>query len=106
VLAVCAVARPAAFASGVARLLPGAHVELAAYPDHHDYTRRDAAELLARSGGRTIVCTAKDAVGLADHAELSHRCAVVGFRVTGEPGGPLLGALERLLPGTAGCAYP
>lgn len=104
VLAVCAVARPGAFAAGVAGLLPGAHIELAAYPDHHAYTRRDAARLLARCGGRTIVCTAKDAVKLAAHPSLGGHCVVVGFRVAGEPGPPLLGALERLLPGTAACA--
>ena len=104
VLAVCAVARPGAFASGVAELLPGANVELVAFPDHHDYTRRDVAELLARHGRRTIVCTAKDAVRLAAHPELSDHCVVVGFRVSGEPGAPLLGALERLLPRAVRCA--
>ena len=97
VLAVCAIGRPGAFASGVAELLPGAHVELVAYPDHHDYTRRDVAELLARRGRRRIVCTAKDAVGLAAHSGLSGHCFVVGLRIPSEPGEPLLGALERLV---------
>lgn len=104
VLAVCAVARPGAFATGVADLLPGAHVETAAYPDHHAYTRRDVAGLLARREGRTIVCTAKDAVTLSAHPELCDHCVVVGFRVAGEPGPPLRDALERLLPRGAGCA--
>ncbi len=104
VLAVCAVARPGAFATGVAELLPGADVELAAYPDHHAYTRRDAAGLLARLGGRTIVCTAKDAVTLAAHPALVDHCVVVGFRVAGGPAPPLLAALERLLPRAATCA--
>lgn len=104
VLAVCAVARPRAFATGVAGLLPGAHVELAAYPDHHAYTRRDVAGLLARLGRRTIVCTAKDAVTLAAHPELGGHCVVVGFRVAGEPPPPLRAALESLLPRAAKCA--
>ena len=99
VLAVCAVARPGAFASGLGELLPGACVEMVAYPDHHAFTRRDVAALLARRGGRTIVCTAKDAVGLAAHPELSDHCVVVGFRVVGEPQAPLLGALEQVAEG-------
>ncbi|MDE2974420.1 MAG: tetraacyldisaccharide 4'-kinase [Gemmatimonadota bacterium] len=103
VLAVCAVARPAAFAGGVAEMLPRARVELLAYPDHHDYTRRDVAELLARRGGRTIVCTAKDAVGLGAHPELSGLCLVAGFRVSLQPNASLSAALERLLPRAAGC---
>ena len=97
VLAVCAVARPGAFASGLAELLPGARVELVAYPDHHDYTLRDMAALLGRCGRRKIVCTVKDAVKLAAHPELWSHCVVVGFRVVGEPCAPLLSALERVV---------
>ena len=99
VLAVCAVARPGAFESGLGELLPGARVELVAYPDHHAYTGRDVASLLARRSGRTIVCTAKDAVSLATHPELSDHCVVVGFRVVGEPRAPLLSALEQVAEG-------
>ena len=96
VLAVCAVARPQAFARGLRELLPDARVDLVAYPDHHDYTGRDVAALLARRGRRKIVCTAKDAVGLAGRSELSDHCVVVGFRVEGAPPASLLGALERV----------
>ena len=99
VLAVCAVARPGSFASGLAELLPGAGVELVAYPDHHDFTLRDVASLLARRGRRTIVCTAKDAVKLAAHRELSNHCAVVGLGVCGRPREPLLGALAKVVEG-------
>ncbi len=104
VLAVCAIARPGAFATGLAELLPGSDVELAAHPDHHAYTRRDVAGLLARLGGRTIVCTAKDAVTLAAYPELGGHCVVVGFGVAGEPAPPLLYALEGVLHRAAACA--
>ena len=97
VLAVCAIARPHAFAGGLGELLPGVRVDLVAYPDHHRFTRRDAAVLLAQRGRRAIVCTAKDAVSLADHPELSDHCVVVGFRVAGEPQAPLESALERVV---------
>lgn len=99
VLAVCAIARPRAFANGLATMLPGARIELVASPDHHDYTVRDVTALLARRGRRTIVCTAKDAVKLAAHPELSHHCVVVGLRVAGEPPASLLDALERVVEG-------
>lgn len=98
VLAVCAVGRPRAFASGLRRLLPDAAVELAAFRDHHAYRPRDVAALLARRAGRAIVCTAKDAVKLARFPQLRPHCRVVGLRVAGRPSGPLRDALARLLP--------
>lgn len=97
VLAVCAIARPRAFADGLAAILPGARIEPVAFPDHHDYTVRDVAALLARRGRRTIVCTAKDAVKLASHPELAEHCVAVGLRVAGEPRASLLDALERVV---------
>ncbi|MCY4400091.1 MAG: tetraacyldisaccharide 4'-kinase [Gemmatimonadetes bacterium] len=96
VLAVCSIARPGPFADGLGELLPGVRIELAAYPDHHDYTRDDMDALLARRRDRTIVCTAKDAVKLTAFPEVGRHCIMVGFRVAGEPEGPLRDALQRL----------
>jgi tetraacyldisaccharide 4'-kinase len=62
-LAACAVARPEAFADAV-REMTGAQVELAAFPDHHPFDRRDALRLRRSAGARTIVLTEKDAVKL------------------------------------------
>lgn len=94
VLAICSIARPRAFADGLGRLLPGARIELAAYPDHHEYTVEDVAALLGRRDGRTIVCTDKDAVKLVRHRELADHAVAVGLRVRGDPRGTLRTALE------------
>lgn len=99
VLAVCAIARPGTFVSGLRVLLPGASVEHVAYADHHDYSRRDVAALLRRLGRRTVVCTAKDAVKLAGFPELAGRCAVMGFDVVGRPAEPLRRALAEVVAG-------
>ncbi len=96
VLAVCAIARPGPFASGLRALLPSARIEQLAYADHHDYGRRDVSAMLRRLGGRTLVCTAKDAVKLAAWPELARRCAVVGFEVVGDPDEPLRRALAEV----------
>ena len=100
VMAVCSIARPRAFATGLGELLPAASIELVSCADHHEYTSDDVAALLARRSGRTIVCTDKDAVKLARYPELSRHAAAVGFRAGGEPRGALLEALagvaERL----------
>ena len=93
-LAVCAIARPRAFAAGLERLLPAARIELVSYPDHHEYTVEDVAALLGRRNGRTIVCTDKDAVKLVRHRELAEHAVAVGLRARGEPRGTLLTALE------------
>ena len=97
VLAVCAIARPGPFVSGLGALLPGAHVEHLPYADHHDYTHRDVSALLRRLGRRTVVCTAKDAVKLAAFPELAGRCTVVGFEVVGDPAEPLRRALAEVV---------
>ncbi len=97
VLAVCSIARPAPFRSGLAELLPLAAIELVAYADHHAYTHRDVSALVERLGDRTLVCTAKDAVKLARYREMVPRCAVVGLSVAGEPQEPLRGALTELV---------
>jgi tetraacyldisaccharide 4'-kinase len=67
-LAVAAVGRPAAFGETVRGLL-GARVELAAFPDHHEFGARDAERLRAWAGSRAIVTTEKDAVKLASFSD-------------------------------------
>ena len=99
VLAVCSIARPRAFAAGLEELLPAARIELACYPDHHEYTADDMAALLARRAGRTIVCTDKDAVKLVRHREIGDRAVAVGLRAGGDPRGDLLDALTRVAEG-------
>ena len=96
VLAVSSIARPGAFIAGLEALLPGRRVETVAFADHHSYARGDIAALLAERAGRVVVCTAKDAVKLAAFPELRPHCAVVGFRVVGEPREPLRSALARV----------
>ncbi|MXX54187.1 MAG: tetraacyldisaccharide 4'-kinase [Gemmatimonadetes bacterium] len=97
VLAVCAIARPGPFFSGLGALLPDAHIEHRAYADHHDYTFRDVSALLRRLGQRAVVCTAKDAVKLAAFPELAGRCVVAGFDVVGDPAEPLRRALAEVV---------
>jgi tetraacyldisaccharide 4'-kinase len=63
VLAVCAVARPAAFARAVGEMVEGT-VELVSFADHHPYDRSDVERIRRRAGERTIVTTEKDAVKL------------------------------------------
>jgi tetraacyldisaccharide 4'-kinase len=67
VLAACAIARPGAFRSVVAREVTG-RVELVAFADHHEYTPADVARLLARAAGRPIAITEKDAVKLVAYS--------------------------------------
>lgn len=62
VLAVAGLADPGPFAANL--LGAGARVELAAFPDHHEFTARDAETLLRRSQTRPLVMTHKDAVKL------------------------------------------
>ena len=97
VLALCSVARPRSFLQGLARLLPGAAIELVAHADHHPYTRRNVAAILGRLGDRTLVCTEKDAVKLAGFPELAPHCAVIGFGVAGEPPRPLRRAMKEVI---------
>jgi tetraacyldisaccharide 4'-kinase len=62
VLAVSALAVPEPFIHHLRGA--GAEVQAATYPDHHPFTEADAAEIMARAAGRTIVMTHKDAVKL------------------------------------------
>ena len=100
VLALCSVARPRSFLQGLQRLLPDAAIELVAYADHHPYSRRDVSAIMGRLGGRTLVCTEKDAVKLAAFPELAPHCAVVGFGVAGEPPRPLRRAMQEVTGGS------
>ena len=97
VLAVCSIARPDAFAAGLSELLPDSDVRLAAFPDHHRFGRRDIAVLSRRRGGRTVVCTSKDAQKLAAFPGFARCCVTVGFGVAGEPGEPLCSMLTSLI---------
>ena len=97
VLAVCSIARPDAFAAGLSELLPDSDVRLAAFPDHHRFGRRDIAVLSRRRGGRTVVCTAKDAQKLAAFPGFARCCVTVGFGVAGVPGEPLCSMLTSLI---------
>jgi tetraacyldisaccharide 4'-kinase len=62
VLAVSALAVPEPFIQHLRQA--GAEVQAATYPDHHPFSSADAAEIMARATGRTVVMTHKDAVKL------------------------------------------
>lgn len=64
-LIACGIGNPGAFANDVTTA--GARVEeTLAFADHHDYTPRDVAQIIATAAGRTIVVTGKDWVKLRD----------------------------------------
>jgi tetraacyldisaccharide 4'-kinase len=63
VVAVAAIARPDLFLRQL--IGAGARAELLlAFPDHHEYTKDDAACIVQRAASRVVVTTAKDAVKL------------------------------------------
>ena len=96
VLAVCSVARPGAFADGLRNLLgAGAGVELAWFPDHHQFSERDMGMIRARSAGRTVVCTEKDAVKLRRWPGALPGARAVGFHVADPVPETLAAALAR-----------
>lgn len=96
VLAVCSIARPGAFAAGLRDLLgPGAGVELAWFPDHHDFSEQDLSMIRARHAGRTVVCTEKDAVKLRRWPGALPGARAVGFHVAGPVPETLAAALAR-----------
>ena len=64
VVAVAAIGAPEAFFAQLRA--EGARVDARAFADHHPYSERDIAGLVAFAGGvRAVVCTLKDAVKLA-----------------------------------------
>ena len=62
VLAVASLADPRPLAEQLGAL--GADVELARYPDHHEFDAADVDSILRRAAGRTIILTRKEAVKL------------------------------------------
>ncbi len=93
ILAVTAVARPEDFAAQLSRTLEE-RVELASFPDHHEYSIRDVQELRTRAQGRTLVVTEKDAVKLEALEERLPPVRVLAQEVRWESGDP--GILELL----------
>ncbi len=75
-LLVSSVADPEGFAASVAMAVTG-EAERVVYPDHHPYSAKDAAEILRRAHGRTIVTTEKDAVKLSAFPDLRSRTRVL-----------------------------
>ena len=93
VLAVAALAIPAPFIHHLRQA--GAEVEALTYPDHHPFTDDDAANLMARAGGRMMVMTHKDAVKLRALLPPSAQAYVLEQRVVVESGADALDALLR-----------
>ncbi|HEX2076976.1 MAG TPA: tetraacyldisaccharide 4'-kinase [Longimicrobium sp.] len=105
VLAVAALAAPELFIQQL-RMLgtvgSKVDVEAALYPDHHSFTSYDAANLMARAAGRTIVMTHKDAVKLRGLLPPSVGALVLEQSVVIERGLKTLeAALRRALEGAA-----
>jgi tetraacyldisaccharide 4'-kinase len=100
VLAVAALASPTPFAEILASA--GAEVELAAFPDHHEYSRTEASALVARARDRAIVTTLKDAVKLRDLLSPDTRAWIITQHVEWETGGgEIEERLRRAVAGTS-----
>lgn len=93
VLAVASLADPGPFARNLEQM--GARVELAAFPDHHPFGADEAAGLLARAAGRTLVTTRKEAVKLRPLLPPGVHALVLDQRVQMEQGGDRLDQLLR-----------
>lgn len=94
VLAVAALAAPASFAANLQTA--GADVELAAFPDHHEFTTAEAAALVERAAGRPLLMTLKDAVKLRPLLDAGVRALVLHQRLEFTAGeAELLRALRR-----------
>ncbi len=94
ILAVAGIGRPEDFARQLTEALDG-EVELASFPDHHEYTARDVEALAARAKGRTLVTTEKDAVKLEAFADRLPTVRVVTLEPRWESGQPDILALLR-----------
>ncbi len=96
VVALCAIADPAAFAAQLGGT--GLRVaEVFAFDDHHEYTRTDLQLVKSRAHGRTIVTTEKDAVKIR-RTDPSLDLVVVRQRVVIEEGETgLLSAVQSVL---------
>jgi tetraacyldisaccharide 4'-kinase len=84
VVALCAIADPAAFAAQLTAI-GLAVAELFAFDDHHEYTKADLQLVQVRAHGRTIVTTEKDAVKIR-RIDAGMAAVVVGQRVVIEDG--------------------
>jgi len=74
------IARPEAFLADVSALTRR-HVELVAHSDHHEFTLDDVQTAVRQADGRPIFITEKDAVKLAQHAEVLAPAWVVRQRL-------------------------
>lgn len=99
--AVASTANPAGFARLLEEVHPGEPIDLHSYPDHHRYGERDAEELAARAGQRTLVTTEKDAVKLRRFAGRFDGARVLRFGILGELPPALSEALNGLVPEAA-----
>jgi tetraacyldisaccharide 4'-kinase len=94
VLAIASLADPRPFAAHLEA--EGAEVELEAFPDHHEFTAAEVARLVARSEGRPLVMTRKEAVKLKPLIEEQVEARMLEQRVVIESGEAALDdALER-----------
>ena len=94
VLAIASLADPRPFAAHLE--VEGARVELAAFPDHHAFTAVEVARLVARSEGRPLVMTRKEAVKLKPLIEEQVEAWMLEQRVVIESGAAALDdALKR-----------
>ena len=98
VLAVASVAEPRSFLALVRARL-GEAPEARLYPDHHHYTREDAARIAKHADGRAVVTTEKDAVKLGAFAELLPPVRVLPLVAV--PRGGVIGRILAALPAVA-----
>jgi tetraacyldisaccharide 4'-kinase len=95
VLAVAALAFPRPFVENLRST--GTQVELAAFPDHHEFTAEDAVALVRRAAGRTIIMTLKDAVKLRELLPPSISAYVLRQRVEFETREDVVEAALRMV---------
>jgi tetraacyldisaccharide 4'-kinase len=106
-VAFCGVGFPEGFRRAVAASVPGARVELRAFPDHHPFSRAELAELrrIAQRDDALVVTTEKDWArsGPLIREELGSRCWVLRSQLAllhGEQEAFLRLVLGADLPGT------
>jgi tetraacyldisaccharide 4'-kinase len=84
VLAIASLADPRPFQEHLVE--SGAGVELASFPDHHDFTPAEVERLVARAAGRTMILTRKEAVKLRAMLPADQPALVLVQRVEIETG--------------------
>ena len=96
ILAVTSLADPRPFADGLRDA--GYRVELADFPDHHEFSAAEATELARRAGERPLVMTRKEGVKLRALLSPTTEAWMVEQRVVIESGASLLdNALQRAM---------